>query len=130
MSKGLKTRGVMSVESKRKASLRSKRIAANTADAYARATRQLQKWLRGREISDELIAEYIAELHENGKAVSTISMVVAAVNWLAKNKGIDTPIAGETEQTLAGIRRESAGRGPWTGRRSHMVRSGRCVCRM
>lgn len=111
MSKELKPKGVMSVQSDSKAKLRSKRIAENTASAYARATRQLQGWLRGREISDELIAEYLAELHEDGKAVSTISMVVAAVNWLANDMGIDTPIATETEQTLAGIRRESAGRG-------------------
>ena len=111
MSKALETRAGIIVQSDAAADLRGKRIEPNTADSYARATRQLEAWLGGREISDELISDYLAELHEDGRAVSTISLVVAAVNWLAKDKGIDTPIGESTEQTLAGIRRAGAGRG-------------------
>ena len=93
------------------ASLRRKRITDNTAGAYATATRQLKAWLGNRQISDALVADYLAELHEQGRAVSTITQVVAAVNWLAKDQGIDTPVGTITEQILNGIRREGIGRG-------------------
>ena len=56
------------------------------------------------------MADYITELHTEGKSPSTIAQVVAAAKWLAKNHGIE--IVGEvTSKTLAGIRREGKERG-------------------
>ena len=57
-----------------------------------------------------LLADYITELHTEGKSPSTIAQVVAAAKWLAKNYGVE--IVGEvTSKTLAGIRREGKERG-------------------
>ena len=111
MSKELTRAGGIIVQSDRTADLRSKRIAENTGRAYAGAIRQFNAWRSSQAISDALVAEYLAELHEQGRAVSTITQVVAAVNWLAKDQGIDTPVGTITEQTLNGIRREGIGRG-------------------
>ena len=59
----------------------------------------------GQMLTDVLLADYITELHTEGKSPATIAQVVAAAKWLAKNHGIE--IVGEvTSKTLAGIRRE------------------------
>lgn len=61
-------------------------------------------------LTDALLADYITELHTEGKAPMTIAQVVAAAKWLAKNHGIE--IVGEiTSKTLAGIRRKGKERG-------------------
>ena len=68
------------------------------------------------EFSDNALAAYITYLHGQGRAPSSISIVVAAVRWQLRNenKDYDVPI---TTRTLAGIRREGRdrGRGQVTG---------------
>ena len=85
-------------------------IADSTLKRYQRLSKQIEAWLKGAMLTDALLADYITELHTEGKSPSTIAQVVAAAKWLAKNHGIE--IVGEvTSKTLAGIRREGKDRG-------------------
>ena len=94
------------------ARLVEKSFAENTLRNRRLALRGFARWLRGREITDGLLAEYITHLFDQDKAPGTISIVVAAVKWLLKHrnggKSVDLPI---TTATMAGIRREGRDRG-------------------
>ena len=87
-------------------------ISANTKKAYQRALQGVEDWIpAGETLSDNLLAAYLTELHENGKSPSTISQVVAAVKWQMKHQlGEDFPMP-ITYATLAGIRRDGKARG-------------------
>lgn len=93
-------------------------VAPNTLKAYRHALEKFQTYLSDQNInfSDNALATYITYLHEQGRAPSTISIVVAASRWQLRNenKVYDLPI---TTRTLAGIRREGKdrGRGQVTG---------------
>ena len=85
-------------------------IADSTLKRYQRLSEQIAAWLGGQVLTDALLADYITELHTEGKSPATIAQVVAAAKWQAKNYGIE--IVGEiTSKTLAGIRREGKERG-------------------
>ena len=91
-------------------SLIQKTVAPNTIKAYRNAIKKLEAWLCGRSLSDCLLANYIAELHQDGKSPATINLVVAAVKWEGKKRNI--ALAFEvTDCTLAAIRREGKNRG-------------------
>ena len=87
-------------------------MAENTRKAYQRALQSLTVWLAGQTLSDELLAAYLTQLHEDGKSPATIGQVVAAVKWQLKNQA-NTPIQPMpiTQATLAGIRRAGKDRG-------------------
>lgn len=95
-----------------------KSIAPNTMKAYRHALAGIQTYLsdHGLEFSDSALAAYITYLHGQGRAPSSISIVVAAARWQLRNenKDYDLPV---TTRTLAGIRREGKdrGRGQVTG---------------
>ena len=85
-------------------------IADSTLERYRRLSEQIGAWLGGQMLTDGLLASYITELHLSGKSPATISQMVAAAKWLAKNRSIE--VVGEiTNKTLAGIRREGKERG-------------------
>ena len=100
-------------------------VSGNTIRAYRRALRNLDEWLHkednafridlngngGYGLNDAVLAEYITQLHKQELAPSTISQVVAAVKWQAKNLGRAEMVGAMTERTLAGIRREGKERG-------------------
>ena len=88
-------------------------IAPSTVKTYRRAMQQLEIWLDGRSLSDNLVANYITRLYQDGKSPATISKIVAAIKWTAKNHGVGTKnfLFDITEKTLAGIRRKGKGRG-------------------
>lgn len=81
-------------------------IAPNTMKAYRNALTGIQAYLSDHnvEISDSTLAAYITYLHGQGRAPSSISIVVAAARWQLRNenKDYDLPV---TTRTLAGIRR-------------------------
>ncbi len=85
-------------------------LAPSTVETYRLAMQQLEKWLDGRVLNDNLLATYITGLHQDGKSPATISKIVAAVKWTTKNqgRGIFFEI---TDKALAGIRRKGKGRG-------------------
>ena len=95
-----------------------KSIAPNTLKAYQHALTGIQTYLSDNriEFSDGAFAAYITSLHGQGRAPSSISIVVAAARWQLRNenKDYDLPI---TTRTLAGIRRDGRdrGRGQVTG---------------
>lgn len=86
-------------------------VADNTIRAYRASIRQVEVWLSGRVLSDALLAEYITELHAEGKSPATIAQVIAAVSWRAKNAGVSSVVAELTTTTMAGIRRAGKTRG-------------------
>ena len=87
--------------------------APSTVETYRRAMQQLEFWLDGRSLSDNLLANYITRLYQDGKSPATISKIVAAVKWTAKHHGKRTKDFHFeiTEKTLAGIRRKGKDRG-------------------
>ena len=93
------------------ASLIKASIAENTLKAYQRALQKLTDWLSGRILSDVLLANYITQLHDNGKSPATIGQVVAAVKWQLKHQSQETVNFPIMQATLAGIRREGKDRG-------------------
>ena len=86
-------------------------VSKQTLTNYKRLIKQVETWLGDRVLDDALLADYISMLHhDEGKAPATISQVVASVSWRSKQAG--QQIVGEiTLATMAGIRREGAGRG-------------------
>ena len=85
-------------------------VAPSTVKTYRLAMQQLEIWLDGRTLSDNLLATYITELYQAGKSPATISKIVAAVKWTVKNQGVG--ISFEiTEKALAGIRCKGKDRG-------------------
>ena len=87
--------------------------APSTIETYRRAMQQLEIWLDGRSLNDNLLANYITGLYQEGKSPATIGKIVAAVKWTAKHGGVVTEsfIFEITEKTLAGIRRNGKNRG-------------------
>ena len=85
-------------------------IAPSTIETYRLAMGQLEKWLDGRVLDDNLLATYITGLYQGGKSPATISKIVAAVKWTVKHQGVGIPFE-ITEKALAGIRRKGKGRG-------------------
>ena len=84
-------------------------VSKNTLRAYRGSTKQLETWLKGRVLTDALLADYLAELFEAGKSPATIGIVVAAVKW--REGEVEVSVVGWlTRKALAGIRREGIGR--------------------
>lgn len=90
--------------------LMSASLSPNTQRAYQHALQGLERYLKGRRLTDGELAAYVTHLHDSGKSPSTIGQLVAAVKWQLKksNETLHLPI---TDTTLAGIRREGKGRG-------------------
>ena len=88
-------------------------IAPSTVKTYRLAMQHLEIWLDGRSLNDNLLADYITALYQDGKSPSTISKIVAAVKWTVKNHSVGAKdLSFEiTEKALAGIRRKGKDRG-------------------
>ena len=87
-------------------------FAENTLRNRRQALQKFDEWLHGRPITDVLLAQYITDLFDEGKAPGTISIVVSAVKWLLKHRNNGQPVEMPiTSATLSGIRREGRNRG-------------------
>ena len=88
-------------------------VSDNTLKAYRRALKDLEAWMHdaGNELNDSVLAAYLTELHDSGKSPATVSHVVAAVKWQAKNLGLGNVVGAVTDRTLAEIRRDGKERG-------------------
>ncbi len=66
-------------------------IAPNTMKAYSSALTGIQTYLSDQsvEFSDNALAIYITKLHGQGRAPSSISIVVAAARWQLRNENKD-----------------------------------------
>ena len=88
-------------------------IAPSTVKVYRCAMQQLETWLDGRSLTDNLLANYITGLYQDGKSPATISKIVAAAKWTVNQHGAEAKnlLFTITEKTLAGIRRKGKDRG-------------------
>ena len=86
-------------------------ISPGTRRAYRGALERLDAWLDGHMPDDGALADWIAHLHGQGLSASSASLAVAAARFRARMAGRDGPAGPVTRRTLAGIRRNSHGRG-------------------
>ncbi len=93
------------------ADLFSASFSRNTAKAYEAALARLDARLVGAALTDHAFAEYLTELHHEGRAPSSIALVVAAVKFRAKLQGVSSPVGPISSRALAGIRRAGKDRG-------------------
>ncbi len=86
-------------------------ISPNTRRAYSGALRRVDAWLDGRPLEDLVLAAYLAELHDQGRAPASASTAVAAACFRARLAGEPSPAGERTARVLAGYRRTAADRG-------------------
>ena len=86
-------------------------ISLNTRRAYLGALRRLDAWRGTEPLTDALLAAYLGELFEAGRAPATAALAVAAIKFRAKLAGQPDPAGEATARVLAGYRRTAADRG-------------------
>ena len=86
-------------------------IAENTRRSYGTALARIDAWAGGRPLDDHAIAAYFADLHVNGRAPATISLVAAALRFRASMTNAPDPVGAVARRTLSGIRRKGRERG-------------------
>lgn len=83
----------------------------NTMISYRSALNQFDQWRNGQPVSDGLVAEYLRHLFEAGKAKSSATALVAALNKLASLNDVPSPIGNLSREALKSYRRQARGRG-------------------
>ena len=91
--------------------LADERHARGTRETYRRAVRGFDKWLAGRPETDVTIAGYLDHMYARGLSPNYAGVVVAAVEDRAERAGVSSPAGELTVRSLAGFRRNGAGRG-------------------
>lgn len=86
-------------------------LAPNTLKAYQKALAALYATLGERPLSDLSLANYLAARYDEGLSAATLCMCVAAVRYLYKLSGLQSPVGAETLRVLGGAKRTGAGRG-------------------
>ena len=86
-------------------------LSVNTRRAYAGALRRLDAWRGAAPVDDALLAAYLGELFEAGRAPAVAAVAAAAVRFRAKLAGQPTPAGEATARVLGGYRRTAADRG-------------------
>ena len=92
-------------------------LSVNSRRSYQGAWDRCGQWLADRgisldDLSDELMAVYIAMLDAEGRTPSTISLSVAAVKWFFAHVRNEDRSWQTTENKLRSIRRDSKTKGP------------------
>jgi len=85
-------------------------IAENTREAYKLALRQFERSEYPE--TDAGVAAYLGRLYDMGRSVACAAMLVSALRFRAKLRGLPSPVGAATTRVLAGFRRLAAGRGP------------------
>lgn len=86
-------------------------VAVSTAKTYRSALRLLDEWLNGRQLTDDTLAAYCLQLHEDGKSPGTINTMLSSVRFRAEMLGEPVPIGPETKRARLIFRRQGATRG-------------------
>lgn len=87
-------------------------LAANTKERFGPALAGLDEWLEGRPPDDNLLADYLTHLDDDGCSHQAASEVVGAARLRAKLAGTDCPAGPATSYVLAGLgRRQPRGIG-------------------
>ena len=105
------TAGPLAVATPTTRKLADASIARNTQLAYAGALARLDAWRGTAPLTDALLAAYLGELFEAGRAPATAALAVAAVRFRAKLVGQADPAGPATARVLGGYRRTAADRG-------------------
>ena len=95
------------------ATLAEASAALNTRRTYHYALRQLDRWLKdcGRQLDDDSLADWLALIHESGKAPSSANVALAAAKHRAQELGQDSPAGKNSMRVIKGIRRAGRTRG-------------------
>ena len=86
-------------------------IAASSRRVYLSALAGLEKWLKGREITDETLAGYLSYLFDRGKSPSLAEQALKAARWRAECEDKPDPRGKLCKRAMASFRRQGAGRG-------------------
>lgn len=86
-------------------------IAASSRNVYLYAFAAFEKWLRGRPITDETIAQYLSYLYDKGKGTQSGEVALKAVRWRFLSEGKDDPRGKLCNRAIASYRRQGVGRG-------------------
>ena len=86
-------------------------IAASSRKVYLSALAGLDRWLRGREVTDETLSAYLSYLFDKGKSPSHAEGVLKAVRWRALSEDKDDPRGKLCHNAIANFRRQGVGRG-------------------
>ena len=84
-------------------------IAENTRRAYRAALRQFERSEYPE--TDTGVAAYLGRLYDMGRSVAVAAMLVSALRFRARLRGLPSPVGAATTRVLAGFRRLAAGRG-------------------
>ncbi len=92
-------------------------IAEATRKSYAGALHRFGRWLDGRKMSDDLLAEYLGALYEAGKSYNSANQIAAALKRSAREvrdngRCVACPVGPATRRRLDRYRRDAAGRTP------------------
>ena len=82
-------------------------VSENTRRVYVSQLRKLNVWLKGRELTDASLAEYIGWLYDKGVAAATPVQAVAACRYVTRAAGAEDPCGTLTPQALSGFRRDA-----------------------
>ena len=105
------TAGPLAVATPTTRKLADASISVNTRRAYAGALARLDAWRGTAPVDDPLLAVYLGELFEAGRAPATAALALAAVRFRAKLAGQPDPAGEATARVLGGYRRTAADRG-------------------
>ena len=86
-------------------------ISVNTRRAYLGALTRVDAWRGDDPLTDGVLAAYLGELFEAGRAPATAALAVAAVRFRAKLAAQPDPAGAATARVLGGYRRTAADRG-------------------
>ena len=86
-------------------------VAASTRKVYLNALSNLDKWLRGREATDETVSAYLSYLFDRGKSSGHAEGVLKAVRWRARSTKTEDPRGELCQNAIANFRRQGVGRG-------------------
>lgn len=86
-------------------------IAASSRNVYLYAFAALEKWLRGRPITDETLAQYLSYLFDKGKGTQSGEVALKAVRWRFLSEDKDDPRGKLCHRAIASYRRQGVGRG-------------------
>ena len=96
---------------RRCARLADEKHAEGTRETYRRAVRGFDEWLDGRPETDAELARHLDHMFSRGLSPNYAGVVVAAVEDRAEREDAPSPCGELTARSLAGFRRNGAGRG-------------------